>query len=181
MTIEYALDEKDYLTHQLFAASQSKRIKRQRLRNRLLGLILFAAIGFSHFMKADRVGTVCFSTGALLWFFFYPLWERWYYKKHYQSSVNELYKQRFGKISVVALGNDYIFTREHGIESKLSFNEVEEISEIPAMVFLKLRDGHYLLLPKGKISNIDLVKSRLKELAATLKIEYKVHERWEWK
>jgi hypothetical protein len=181
MRIEYTLDEGDYLIHQLFAASKSNRIRKQRMWFKVLGPILFAATGFLSFREGKNVESAVFFSGALIWFFVYPLWQRRYYKKHYQGFVRDIYKERFGQITVVELADDYILTKDQGSETKVSTDQVEEISEIPDMVFLKLRNGHYFLFPKDKISKMDLVILRLKELANALKIEYKVYERWEWK
>ena len=59
--------------------------------------------------------------------------------------------------------------------------EIEEICEIPTTIFFRLKGGQSFILPKDKITDLENVKSRIKELADYLKIKYNTDEKWEWK
>ena len=68
-----------------------------------------------------------------------------------------------------------------GSESKVLTTELEEICEIPTTIFVRLKGGQSFILPKDKITDLDNVKARLKELAKHLKIKYDTDENWKWK
>ncbi len=181
MTIEYTINEHDLLTHQLFLASQSERIKKKRQKNKTIFPLAYGALGLLFFSDDQFSLATIFIIIGLLWFFFYPAWEKRRYIKHYRAFIKENYKDRIGKVGTLELSNDFILAKENGSESKVLTTELEEISEIPTMILIKLRGGQSFILPKDKIVNIANVKTRLDELAAYLKIKYDIDEKWEWK
>jgi hypothetical protein len=178
MTIEYKIDESDFLIHQLFAASKSDRIKRKRQRTKVIPSLIYFAFGLFFFLK-DK--SITFLIIGLLWFFIYPLWESRHYIKHYKGYIKEVFKDRFGRSLTLMFSNDFIIAKDNGSESKVLTKDLEEIYEIPSTIFVGLKDGQAYILPKDKIANIDNVKARLKELADYLKIKYIVDEKWVWK
>lgn len=181
MTIYYKIDKKDFLTYQLFNASQSKQIKKKRWRNKVILPFIYFAMGLL-FLFGDRTSlTIAFFSIGILWFFIYPLWERRRYVKHYQGFVKENYQKRFGKTASLEFRNDFIFAKDDSTESKILTTEVDEINEIPTAIFVKLKGGQSFILPKSKIENIEEVVMRLKELANYLKISYNINQNWEWK
>src|SRR5688572_6178396 len=96
MTINFYTDENDFLAHQLFVASKSKRIKRKRKRNKIIVPLVYGAFGL-WFLFGDRGSlAIIFFIVGLLWFFIYPLWEKRYYMKHYKAFIEENYKDRLG-------------------------------------------------------------------------------------
>ncbi len=101
--------------------------------------------------------------------------------KHYQGFIKENYKDRLGRTATLEFSNDYILAKDNGSESKVLTTEVEEIFEIPTTIFVRLKGGQSFILPKDKISNIDNVTTRLKELADYLKIKYERDDNWKWK
>jgi len=181
MTIDYKIDENDFLTHQLFVASKSDRIKKKRLRSKIIVPLIYVAFGLLSLFQ-DKVSlTIIFFFFGILWFFIYPLWERRHYIKHYKSFIKENYKDRLGRIATLEISNDYILAKDNGSESKVLTTELEEICEIPTTILVRLKGGQSFILPKDKITNFDTVKARLKELANHLKIKYDTDEKWEWK
>ncbi len=181
MTLDYKIDEKDFLTHQLFVASKSDRIKRKRQRSKIIVPLIYVALGILFFFQ-DKVSlTIIFFIIGILWFFIYPLWERQYYIKHYKGFIKENYKDRLGLCATLEFNNDYILTKDNGSESRILTTELEEICEISTTIFVRLKGGQSFILPKDKITDFDKVKARLKELADHLKIKYDLDEKWEWK
>ena len=75
MTIEYTIEEADFLTHQLYIASRSERIKRKRKRSRLLVPIAYLVIGLYFYLQQQQNLGYAFFLIGILWFFFYPLWD----------------------------------------------------------------------------------------------------------
>lgn len=181
MTIDYNIDENDFLTHQLFVASKSDRIKRKRLRNKVILPLIYVAFGLLFLFEDKYLMATIFFIIGLLWFFVYPLWERRHYTKHYKGFIEENYKDRIGRTATLEFSNDFILAKDNGSESKVLTTEVEEICEIPTTIFVRIKGGQSFILPKDKIPNIDNVTTRLKELADYLKIKYDHDENWEWK
>lgn len=181
MTIDYKIDENDFLTHQLFVASKSNRIKKKRQRSKIIVPLIYFSLGLL-FLIQDKVSlTIIFFIIGLLWFFIYPLWERRHYIKHYQGFIKENYKDRLGRFATLEFQNDYILAKDNGSESKVLTTELEEICEIPTTIYVRLKGGQSFILPKDKITDFDEVKAKLKELANHLKIKYNTDEKWEWK
>jgi hypothetical protein len=181
MTIDYKIDENDFLTHQLFVASKSSRIKRKRRRNKLIVLVIYAVLGILLFIENKYFLSIIFLAIGILWFFIYPIWEKRHYIKHYKEFIKENYKDRLGRNTRLEISNDYILAKDNGSESKILTTELEEIHEIPTTIFIRLKGGQSFILAKDKIANVDAVKATLKELAAYLKIKYITDEKWEWK
>lgn len=181
MTIDYKIDEKDYLTYQLFIASKSDRVKKKRLRNKILTTLIYVGFGLLYLIDEKYLLAIIFFIIGLLWFIIYPLWERRHYAKHYQGFVKENYKDRLERTATLEFSNEYILVKDSGSESKVLTTELEEICEFPTTIFVRIKGGQSFILPKDKISNFDNVTSRLKELAAYLKIEYNIDKKWEWK
>ena len=181
MTIDYKIDENDYLIHQLFIASKSKRIKKRRQRSKIIVSLIYITLGLLSFLQ-DKVSlAIKFFIIGLLWFFIYPIWERRHYIKHYKGFIKENYKERLGRTATLEFNNEYILAKDNGSESKVLTTELEEICEIPTTIFVRLKGGQSVILPKDKIENFDNLKARLKELAKYLKIKYEIDENWEWK
>lgn len=181
MTIDFKIDENDFLTHQLFVASKSDRIKKKRQRSKIIVPLIYLAFGLL-FLLQDKVSlTIIFFIIGLLWFFIYPIWERRHYIKHYKGFIKENYKERLGRTATLEFNNDYILAKDNGSESKVLTTELEEIYEIQTTIFVRLKGGQSFILPKDKIENLDNLKAILKELANYLKINYEIDEKWEWK
>jgi hypothetical protein len=181
MTIDYKIDENDFLTHQLFVASKSDRIKKKRQRSRVIVPLIYVAFGVLFFIEDNLPLSIIFFIIGILWFFIYPIWERRHYIKHYKGFIKENYKDRFNRIATLEFNNDFILAKDNGSESKILTTEIDEINEIPSSIFVRLKGGQSFILPKDKIADIANITSRLKELTAYLKIKYDNDEKWEWK
>ncbi len=180
MNIEFKIDENDYLIHQLFVASKSKRIIKKRKRNKVIVPLIYFALGLILMFIIDLPIGILFFLFALFWFLIYPKWEKKRFINHYKEHIKEIYKDRLGKSATLLLGNEFIIAKDSGSESKILTSEILEINEIPSMILIRLKSGHSFILPKDKIPNIDYVKTRLKELSTYLKIRYDMDEKWEW-
>ena len=181
MTVTYHVGEEDYLEHQLFIASISDRIKKKRLRAKILWPSLYIIFGLLFARDENIQPAVVFTTLGVLWFFLYPIWEKHHFRRHYQAFIKENYKDRFHKIISVEVTDNFILTSDDGSESKISTAEIEEINEIPSNIFIRFKGGQSLILPKNKISDIESIKTRLKNLALSLNIKYVIDNQWKWK
>jgi hypothetical protein len=181
MTLTYTLNQNDYLNNQLFIASLSDRVKKQRNRSRILWAIAFLSLAGIFNTKKDSFLTYYFLTFAILYILFYPYYSRWYYKRHYTKSINETFKNRFDKVSTVIIDNEQIQDIDGSGETKISVSEVENIYETLEYFFLKLKSGLTLIIPKLKIENLDSLKIELKTIAAKQHVDFIEMQDWKWK
>lgn len=181
MKLEYKIDEDDFLTYYLFNASKSDRIRKKRIKNKIFIPIIYISIGIFFYFQLGVTSTFLLIIFGILWFFIYPYWERRHYKNHYQGFIKENLKNRLDSIGTIEITNDYFLGKDNGSESKILTIEIEEIFEIPTLIFVKLKSGQSFLFPKNKISEIDALRTRLKELATYLGINYILDEKWKWK
>jgi hypothetical protein len=181
MTFELKIDENDYLTYQLFVASRSKTIKRKRNRNKIIVPIFYLVLGAYSFYQSNPLLGVFFCVFAVLWFFIYPLWDRNNYIKHYKNFIQENYKDAFGKSAFLEISDKTIFIKDELSEAKVSTSEIQEITEIPTTIYIRMKAGKTLILPKDKIASIQELKSELIRLSTVLKISYVSDENWVWR
>jgi hypothetical protein len=81
----------------------------------------------------------------------------------------------------VEFSNEYIIATNNNSESKVACIEIKEIYELQSYIYINLKAGQSLIIPKEKIENKNVLIGRLKELAGFLKIGYIIDENWEWK
>ncbi len=66
-------------------------------------------------------------------------------------------------------------------ETKINLSIIEEIIETSKYIYLKIKTGGDLILPKMKVENISKVETNLISLAEKLKINYRKELEWKWK
>ncbi len=181
MTLEYTIDENDFLTYHLYTTAKSESIRKRRVRNKMFLPLVYLALGlFSLYQHKMGLGIIFIVIG-ILWYFIYPLWEKQRYIKHFKANINENYKNRIGRPATIRIENEYILAKDEGAESKVLTTEIEEINEISSAVFIKLKTAQSFIFPKNKIKNMDSLIVRLKELATSLNVNYNIEDKWQWK
>ncbi|MEN2413074.1 hypothetical protein [Flavobacterium mesophilum] len=181
MTISYQLSANDYLQHQLYTASKSEGIKKKRFKSRITIPLIYGAFIAFYLYSKDIQGAIIFFILAALWFFLYPFWDKRRYIKHYESFIKENYKERFKETVLIELSTDFILEKGRASRGIIATSEIEEINEISSSIFIKLKHGVSLILPKNAIENIDSLILFLKELANNLNVKYNIENNWEWK
>ncbi|WP_185146634.1 YcxB family protein [Chryseobacterium sp.] len=181
MTLQFSLDETDYLNYQLFTASKSRNIIKKRQRNRFLLPVFFIVLGlFPRFDLTERFAQI-YILIALLWLLLYPLWEKKMYINHFKKHITEHHKNNFGRTSTLEFEERAIIAKDENSESKISFNEFEQIDEVPSAIYIKLKSGQSIILPKKSANNIDEIKVFLRNLSNDIKIKYIDDNEWKWK
>jgi len=178
MKLEYSLNENDYLQYQLYTASKSKLIKKNRFRSRLiapLALILFGL--YNYINNPDKIGFIIYLLFAILWFFIHPLYSKFLYKRQYKRSIKENYQESVNKVSELSFNPNYILTKDYINESKINTKELGKLIEIKNYFFLTLNDKLSLVIPKNSISDIDSFKKIINEY----NIEHLRELNWKWK
>jgi len=179
MMLEFRLERDDYLTHQLFAASQSPRIRRKRMRNRLSIPILYGLIGLIFWLLRDIAFLVGFGVVALLWLVLYPLWSRRLYRRHYTAHIDEHYRERFGRTARVFLEDGALVTEDPGGRSEIHLDQVDRIALISTHAFVHLRSGVTLILPRQRLEPGSL-DAFLTELTTRTGVEREELD-WRWR
>lgn len=105
MKITYQLEQKDFLIHQLYLASQSLSIKKKRIKNKVIPPFIYTVFGVICYLKTNNIWILIgFLILSILWLMFYPIWERKHYIQHYQNFIHENYQTRFNQIVSLDLG-----------------------------------------------------------------------------
>lgn len=179
MVIKLALSSSDYLTYQLYTASKSKRVKSNRRKSWLVVSAAFFVLGVIFY---DNIKFYSFWFGGfgVISLIFYPVYARYYYKKHYEKSVLEHYGNKVGKESIIDFQPDYIMSKDVVGESKIYTIEVCEINEIGTHYFVKIKTGESLIVPKSIVHD-DAFIGKLMEIFNNPAIKINKELDWKWR
>ena len=180
MRLYYRLYENDYLQHQLYLASISKRVENKRKGSYFWIIAFFASIAVIAFILKNNSMAILSITIAGITAIFYPIYDRKQYEKYYKEYIKENYPDKPDEKSYIEfLDNEVVIHNEH-TESKLDYITFERIIEIENYIFIRI-GATSLILPKERIENIDIVCDYLKALATRLSKEYIENLKWKWK
>lgn len=178
MTVEYKIDENDYLTFQLFMISKIKGVQKVRNRSKFFLGIYFLILGiFLISIGAFKTAFFIIIFG-FSWLLLGPIWVKKYFVKHHLKSLRYIYGERLNNNFVIEIYDDYIVSKAIGTETKTRTSELDEIFEISSAIYLRFKGEQSIIFPKNKIENIQDLKKRLLELANFLNIKYVVDEIW---
>ncbi len=148
--IEYALQEKDYLTHQLFVASRSKRTRRRKMTMWLAEPVLLVFIGLLLSYLYGR-GSLLYTWIMLgaggFWLVWYPFHFRRMYRKHFLRHIRENFAGRCGRQSRVECRDGSFFTSEATGEARISLEDLGHIFHIPGYYLFALKTGQMMIVP----------------------------------
>lgn len=181
MELTYTLTEADYLNHQLYLASQSKRIRKTRLRSRILVFGAFLAFASLFYTRHDAALTWYFLVLAVVVLLFYPIYQRWFYKRHYQRYIAESYRAKAGKPTTLRLEHDKLWSKDELTEGSIDLAALEEIVEVPTAFYLRLVTSTSLLLPKQSLLHPDEVRSALQATARRCSVPFRQELDWRWR
>ncbi|RFZ82218.1 hypothetical protein DYU05_16505 [Mucilaginibacter terrenus] len=180
MTITIVLTEEDYLTYLLYSASKSKRAQGTRRKAWLTISGLLLVMGAAMLTSNDGFYSYYFFAAGLMSLVFYPLLQRYSYKKNYRKFVRDKMAYKIGKESILKFGTEYIETKDITGESRINTSEVAEINEIASHYFIRLKSGDGLVVPKTSVATptfVDDVMSVMQNPDILV-----THEpNWKWK
>jgi hypothetical protein len=180
MKFVYSLDEYDYLQYLLFDASQSDRIKKRRRRSWIVNSLTLLCLSFLFSRSENRFLTWYFLIIGLLAACLFPFYLRWRYKKHFKRFVQDTYRSRFGEISTIIFQEEYIETFDITGNSKINLSEIELINETGEYLYLKMKRGGRLIIPKSKIEYNEL-REELVKMATRLNVKFISELNWKWR
>ena len=138
---------------------------------------LFYISGQNHYAQ---VLTYYFLFVGLLFLFFYPVYKKYYLEKYYTQFTADRYRKRSFEETTIYFHNDYIEIKDKTVECKINVIELENIIEAPAHFYITLKTGGHLIIPKLQLSNIEEVRSELKNLSAKLQVPFTTDLKWRW-
>lgn len=178
MKLSYKLINDDYLEYQLFISSKSALHRKKRNRARFLIPIIYFTLGIIAFIAIKSVTTVfILATFGLLWLIFYPLYSKWRYKNHFKKHIENNYSNRINKVSKLEFGEKYIKSSDDLSSSKIKYDKISHLIELPSHFLLKLDIDMSIILPKREINDHNAFKDKILKLG----IEYLDESHWEWK
>jgi len=177
------LDKNDYLTYQLYTASKTPRIRKARIKGWVLTTVTFLCLTYLFFENDNEFLGYYFLVVSLLSLALYPFYSRWRYKMHYKKYIKDTYKNRFGEECALEISNDVIVTRDKTGEAKINTTEIEEINEIKDFYFVRVKTGVSLIISKVKtdVNDLEVIETRLRELADKKGIKWNVELDWKWR
>ncbi|MFC4687697.1 YcxB family protein [Epilithonimonas pallida] len=178
LNLNYSLNEKDYLIYQLYTASKSKNVIKQKRKSFIIVFIAFTFFGVNIYNK-DKSGLWFFIPICLIILMSYPFILKWRYKSHYKKFIQENYKERIGLISNYNFDTETLNIKNSLGESKINYESFEQINETNDYYYLKLKTEESFIIPKSQIlSNVEF-----KQILNILKEKYAVKENIEldWK
>ena len=177
MTFRYQLIEEDFLIHQLYIANQSPSIRNRRRNTRFIFSLIYLGFGAYFLFSLPESAFGFFSLFfSFLWFGFYPLYSRWFYRRHYQRHIREHYQNRTEKESELTLTKDFIYSKDDGSEGKISTEEVSQVVELPEHYFIRLKSNLSLIIPVHAIEDHESFKAFFDELGHPV-VD---HRNWKW-
>ena len=126
MTIQFKIEENDYLIFQLYTASKNKRLQNKRLRNKILVPVLYLGCAAYLFWIGAMLMGFLFVSIAVLWFILYPIFEKSKMMKHYLITIRENHKEVFGRTTTIKFLENEITASDEVSETKIIFSEIKE-------------------------------------------------------
>ena len=109
MTIEYFLDQNDWLEYQLYQASKSERIQKKKKRSRLRIPIFCIVFSFVFYVIHDEPYAISFFTIGVLWFFIYPIWLNRLFVNNYKASIKEKFTDETIKLTTIKFDEENLY------------------------------------------------------------------------
>ncbi len=181
MTIIYTLNENDFLQYQLYIASKTDSIKKQRKNTWLIFSGSFLLLSFMFYQSGNTFLTYYFLFFGIIVACFYPTFQKWYHRNHYRKYIVENYKNKLGDTGRITFKDDIIEIVERAGEFKIKLTEIENTTEIADYFFIKMNSGGHLILPKNQLDNIDNVRNGFKQICNKLSVSFIEELNWRWK
>lgn len=181
ITIKLKLNKEDHVAYQLFIASQSERLIKKRKQTRFRLPIVYAVLALLMFYNEQVLYGSLILTFAILWYYYYPMFESNKYLKYYSSFVDENFKSKFDIETKLEFTEEEIRTFDDMGSSIIKNEQITEIDETLEYIFITHSSGMGIILPKNKIDNINEVEEWIDQLTIKNQISKNVDLDWAWK
>lgn len=182
ISLNYELKSEDFLNLHLYYTSFSEDFIKQRLRTRYRTAALSAVVAIVMLIDSDtRWIGIFFAASAVVFYFVYPWWSRWFFRRMIKKQVDEKYKDRVPQNMNLVLRNDSIEVESSSGKQYYTMNDIEGIIETNDYFFIEVSDFLKVILPKQAISNIDEVKTIFEEYHKNYNLNFLSDLNWAWK
>jgi hypothetical protein len=180
MNFEFSLSEIDFLTYQLYNASKKKSIKNQRRKSWILVTLAFLVLGIS-FYEYKKISAYLFFACAILSLIIYPFYLKDYYRNHYLKYVRETLKNRYDQSVIIKFESEHVELIDSNSETKINHAILEGIDEIENYIFIRIKTGGGIIIPKKRIERIEELKEELNKIAVKYNLKTNLELDWKWK
>ncbi len=180
MKIQYQLRAEDYLMFQLYQASRSAQVKRNRMLLRTVWPVLFLALAIYLVTIPAWAGAIIVFLVAVGWYFLYPLVSKHQYIRHYKKYTQEHYKENLDKSLLIEDRENDLHMVSPQADMNLRYNAITEINDIGTHYFIHFDNGVVAVLPINREVGRNVWDDFIKQLA--LKSGKSVYDKkdWEW-
>lgn len=181
MKMQYNLLEEDYLKFQLYTASRSKQVKRQRFIGKYILPLVILLLGVTLWLSEDRIAPYILAGLAVLWFFAYPVFDRNRYIRYYKRFNKERYANVFGKpMSIETVASELLLETPVS-KSSISFDAITEINDIGTHYFIHFNNGTVAVLPVNREVSRPVWDEFISELTRLSGKSVYDKKDWSWK
>jgi cation transport ATPase len=181
MQFEYSLNENDYLQHQLFIASKSNRIKRKRIKSWIIVSVATLLLFLFFYQQHNKFMMYCTLALAIYTILFYPTYLKSHYKNHYKKFIADTYKNRIGVKTIIKFDENCIIFFDRTGEGKINLSEIDIIYETGAYIYLRMKIGETLIIPKIEMKNVQVSVTQFNNLANRLNVKFIEELNWKWR
>jgi hypothetical protein len=141
--------------------------------------LLFAALAF--FLGKQKNIALVFSILAGLWLLLHPLYTRWIYKDKFKKAIIKNNKEIFGKKVSLAVEDKNLIISDTVNTKKQKVSEISSMHEISNHIFIKLKKGSSIIIPKNGLENSKELVGLIHILSKSTKIKLSKELAWKWK
>ena len=177
MKFKYSLVKDDLLQYQLFSFSQRKSTKNRQLLLTVIFPTVYLLIGVYLYVRTRDIFTgVFFIVIGVLWYFFYPKYANWRYKRHFQAHVNRLFAGKEKLHLEVNFQGAEMHLEDEDSNSTIKKSAFTELVQTPEHFFLIQESGYAIVFPKRE--NIRLAE--LETAYQGIPINFVDAQDWQW-
>lgn len=174
MTLEFKLEEADFLEFQLYTASKSDRIRKRKRNGWILFPLVATVLSIRFFWIGNINMGIYFSVIASAAAGFYPLYFKWRYKGLFKKFIRDNYSARIGEKEVLEFRQKTLFIQDKTGEGEIKLKEIERVTETANHFFIGISSGTSLIIPKKELDDVNGLRQKFHVL------KLKLHEELDW-
>lgn len=180
MIYTYKVEEKDFLTFQLYHLSQASEFKGRINKQRISVLLLNVALAIFFIVEKKYGLSFLFILIGVTWFFLYPVRVRRTYKTRFENEILDKYQKHFGVEAKFEINDDQLKTADEGGYSEKHFNDILKVVHLPDVTFIIFKNKQTFILPQATTTNFADLVVELDEKATQFQIPIERLPNWKW-
>lgn len=182
MLLEYTINKNDYLNLQLYYISIDEAFNKRRKheRFRLSGFMLLFGLVSLMDNQLHHYSFILIPA-AILFFFIYPWWSAWFYRRIYKRQMPEDIKKDFPYSIKLSLDEEVITYDSTIGKDSYQAKDISKIIEINEYFYLVIPQIIWIIIPKSEIPDIKMVQTQFESYESAYSIPFERNENWKWK